>query len=135
MSNQIEQKWITLSKKLAGNAKTNQKANATILKKDGTTGRKKALSVLITWEDVYSILEKQNFKCKYTNIPLEPGFGKFGHELYEAYHPLAPSLDRINNDEGYHIDNISITLRFINLGLGGYKGNNLNILKTLGLVK
>ena len=93
------------------------------------------LSVLITWEDVYSILEKQNFKCKYTNIPLEPGFGKFGHELYEAYHPLAPSLDRINNDEGYHIDNISITLRFINLGLGGYKGNNLNILKTLGLVK
>ncbi len=135
MSKQIEQKWITLSKKLAGNAKTNQKANATILKKDGTTGRKKALSVLITWEDVYSILEKQNFKCKYTNIPLEPGFGKFGHELYEAYHPLAPSLDRINNDEGYHIDNISITLRFINLGLGGYKGNNLNILKTLGLVK
>ena len=135
MSKQIEQKWITLSKKLAGNAKTNQKANATILKKDGTTGGKKALSVLITWEDVYSILEKQNFKCKYTNIPLEPGFGKFGHELYEAYHPLAPSLDRINNDEGYHIDNISITLRFINLGLGGYKGNNLNILKTLGLVK
>ena len=135
MSKQIEQKWITLSKKLAGNAKTNQKANATILKKDRTTGRKKALSVLITWEDVYSILEKQNFKCKYTNIPLEPGFGKFGHELYEAYHPLAPSLDRINNDEGYHIDNISITLRFINLGLGGYKGNNLNILKTLGLVK
>ena len=135
MSKQIEQKWITLSKKLAGNAKTNQKANATILKKDGTTGRKKALSVLITWEDVYSILEKQNFKCKYTNIPLEPGFGKFGHELYEAYHPLAPSLDRINNDEGYHIDNISITLRFINLGLGGYKGNNLNILKTLGFVK
>ena len=135
MSKQIEQKWITLSKKLAGNAKTNQKANATILKKDGTTGRKKALSVLITWEDVYSILEKQNFKFKYTNIPLEPGFGKFGHELYEAYNPLAPSLDRINNDEGYHIDNISINLRFINLGLGGYKGNNLNILKTLGLVK
>lgn len=131
----MNKEWVSLAKRLANDAKRNQKANSTILQMDGVTARKKHLDVEITWEDVYAILEEQDFRCKFSLLPLTPGYGKRGHKLYEPYHPLAPSLDRINNDIGYFKDNICVSVRFINLGFGGYKGLEQPILKTLGICK
>ena len=128
-----EQEWISLAKKLATGAKGNAKANKTILRLDGKTGRKKHLDVAITWEDVYPLLIDQKFKCALSGMDLVPGYGKSGHPLYASRHPLAPSLDRINDDIGYRKDNVRIILRLLNLGLSAYKGDEGVVLKALGL--
>ena len=121
-----KEKFIRLAKKLRQSCNHNKTNNRRTSEKQ--------LEIDVTWEEIYVVLEEQDFKCAFTGIPLEPGYGQSGHLIYEAYHPLAPSLDRIDNDIGYHMDNVRIILRFINLGLGGYKGDELSVLKTLGLV-
>jgi hypothetical protein len=75
-------------------------------------GRKKALDVNITWEDLKEQYIKQNGKCHWLNIPLN-----LNHTLI-SWHPLACSCDRLDNKIGYLKDNIVITCRFANLGRG-----------------
>ena len=123
MTKEQEQEFITLAKKLVQGTKVQRTRGTKVV----------VLEVDIIWEDLYLILTDQKFKCALSGVDLIPGYGKIRHPLYEAYHPLAPSLDRINDDIGYRKDNVRIILRLLNLGLSAYKGDEGAVLKTLGL--
>ena len=73
-------------------------------------GRKKALEVDITWQDLQEQYHKQNGKCHWFNLDLNL------EDLFTPWHPLACSCDRIDNDVGYVKGNIVMTCRFANLG-------------------
>ena len=127
----VEQKWITLSKNLATKSKATIKANETLRNPDGTHRKKGAQTHSITYEDILQVLENQNFKCAYTNLPLVPEYGKAGTDLYEPYHPLAHSLDGLDNSIGYELGNLQVCIRLFNLGFSAYKGNKEQILEKL----
>ena len=127
----VEQKWISLSKNLATKSKNIIKANETLRNPDGTHRKKGAQTHNITYEDILEVLENQEFKCAYTNLPLVPEYGKAGTQLYEPYHPLAPSLDRLDNSIGYELGNLQVCIRLFNLGFGAYKGEKDWILEEL----
>lgn len=58
----------------------------------------------ITEEDIREILEKQQYKCKYSGVNLCYGKGKI----------FQPSIDRIDNSKGYTPDNICVVSWAIN---------------------
>lgn len=68
--------------------------------------------ISIGWEDLRNQFHKQNGRCFWFGIELAP------NDIFKSYYPLAMSVDRIDNKEGYHIDNIVITCRLANLGRG-----------------
>ena len=74
--------------------------------------------VTITIEDLKTIYKKQNGKCFWLNIPMSL------EDLYVSHSPFAPSVDRIDNERGYHSDNIVLTTRFANKGRGAYMGED-----------
>lgn len=59
------------------------------------------IEVTITIEDIYSQYIKQLKKCAFTGVPLEFG--------------LDASVDRINSREGYHVWNIQIVHKTLNM--------------------
>jgi len=59
------------------------------------------IDVTITIEDVYTQYIKQHKKCAFTGVPLEFG--------------LDASVDRINSREGYHVWNIQIVHKTLNM--------------------
>ena len=71
----------------------------------------------VTIEDLRYIFEKQGRKCYWLGIPLDP------NNNYIANHPLAISVDRLDNSRGYHRNNIVICSRFANLGRGPFDPN------------
>ena len=82
-----------------------------------------------TTEEIYSKLgngsEKdikidENYLIKLFNEQLERcywlGTKINVSDVFIPHHPLAPSVDRLNNDEGYVPENVVITTRFANRG-------------------
>jgi hypothetical protein len=63
--------------------------------------KKRNLDVTITIEDIYTQYIKQHKKCAFTGVPLEFG--------------LDASVDRINSSEGYHVWNIQIVHKTLNM--------------------
>jgi len=63
--------------------------------------KKRNIEVTITIEDIYSQYIKQLKKCAFTGVPLEFG--------------LDASVDRINSREGYHVWNIQIVHKTLNM--------------------
>jgi hypothetical protein len=57
------------------------------------------IPVGVTEEDLRRIYEKQNARCFWFNVPLDLNL------LYEKWHPLAPSADRLDESKGYYKDN------------------------------
>ena len=67
--------------------------------KNGAKNRN--LEVTITIEDIYTQYIKQHKQCAFTGVPLEFG--------------LDASVDRINSQEGYHVWNIQIVHKTLNM--------------------
>ena len=59
----------------------------------------------LTYEQVIDIYNKQERKCFYSGLPF----------VVEKNHPMSISIDRIDNNKGYTIDNIALCARAINL--------------------
>jgi hypothetical protein len=67
--------------------------------------------IKITKKDLKDQMLKQNNKCFYTGVPLKSCY----NSKHLSRHPLAISVDRIDNNKGYILGNFVFTLRGINL--------------------
>jgi hypothetical protein len=74
---------------------------------------RKVIQLAVTVDDIVNIYENQNGRCAISNIKMKHEFGKLE----------SISIDRINSNEGYNIDNIQLICQFINLGKHN-KSNN-----------
>ena len=70
--------------------------------------------VSITIDDLKSLWEKQNGLCYWLGMKMSL------EDLFISHSPFAPSVDRLDNNRGYHTDNIVLTSRFANKGRGAY---------------
>ena len=75
-------------------------------------GRTEAREVSLTPQIIEDIFNEQDGKCALSGADLDLD------ALYIPNSPLAPSIDRISNNYGYHRDNVHIVLRFVNMGRG-----------------
>ena len=64
----------------------------------------------VTAEDIEQEFIKQGGKSKWLGLPIDP------NDVFRVHYPLAPSLDRLDNDKDYTPDNICISTRFENWG-------------------
>lgn len=65
----------------------------------------------LTADDIEFLYQRQGGVSVHLKIPLVMDY------LYVAWHPLAPSLDRIDNNLGYTLDNLMLNTRFENYGM------------------
>ena len=63
---------------------------------------------LLTVKDINEMYEKQNGLCYWFNVPLIPS--------NNSKHPQQPSLDRLDRNKGYTIDNVVLTCYSANIG-------------------
>jgi hypothetical protein len=105
-----DQFWKTALRKIKGGARK------TIFYPNGSyhRGRKETISVSITFEDLKNQFEIQKGLCFWFNKPMDHIYNK------TPYHPLAISVDRLDNDKGYDKDNIVLCYRFANIGRGRF---------------
>jgi hypothetical protein len=73
--------------------------------------------ITLTVDDLLKKFIQQDGKCYWSKIPLDDKYN------YISKHPLAISVDRLDNTIGYCYDNVALTLRVFNLGKGSYKGD------------
>jgi len=76
--------------------------------------------LLVTAKDLETIWIQQKGLCFWFEIPLDLGLLFKNHSDWYSRHPLAPSVDRKNDDGDYTTDNIVICCRFANWGRSIY---------------
>lgn len=75
-------------------------------------GIKRTIPLDVTIDEVYLLTQynKQNGQCYWTQFPVDP------YGVYEKNNPLSPSLERLDETQGYIPGNVVIALRLFNLG-------------------
>lgn len=81
----------------------------TRLKKDA---KRRGIEFCITIDDMQRKLEEQNFKCALTGITIKPPKSSQGNGSNKL--PRTASLDRIDSQKGYSVDNIQWVHKNIN---------------------
>ena len=76
--------------------------------------------IYITEQDLMEVWKEQNELCYWFNIPLDFNLLFSDYVNYYPKHPLAPSVDKKNDDGDYVKDNIVICCRFANFGRNIY---------------
>jgi hypothetical protein len=76
----------------------------------GTQQVRNGHRVILTPDDIERQFNLQEGRCYWLGIKLDP------METFKSWAPLAPGVDRLNNEWGYFPSNIVITCRFANLG-------------------
>lgn len=84
----------------------------------GKVGRYKNIKLLINWDDFYNFVSKNK---QYNKIYKE-------WKDHEFWFPLSPSVDRIDNNGNYSLDNIQI-LSLKQNATKGNRNNNVNGIK------
>ncbi len=79
------------------------------LKNARSRDKKKQRETTVTEAGIERTLLKQNFKCAVTRIPFSPQMTS------NRINPYSPSLDRIDNSEGYTENNVRLVCAAINL--------------------
>jgi len=64
----------------------------------------------VTPEDIEEVFLRQNGRSKWLGIKIDI------YDVFRTHYPLAPSLDRLDNNKDYTPDNICISTRFENWG-------------------
>ena len=85
----------------------------------------------LTEQDLKDVWSRQNMKCYWFNIPLDFNLLFSDYSLYKPKHPLAPSVDKIDDSGDYTIDNIVICCRFANFGRNVYPFEDMKVLVNL----
>jgi hypothetical protein len=86
--------------------------------------RKNNLDINIDLNFLLSLYEKQNGKCKLTN--LEFTFEPKGVET--NYNPFNPSIDKIDHSKGYTKDNVRLVCTIVNLALNTFGEENFALM-------
>ena len=74
--------------------------------------RSRVKRVTITKEDLKEQFSKQDGRCYWFGIPIDI------NDVYTSNNPLAPSVDRLDNDKDYHKNNIVLCTILANMGRG-----------------
>jgi hypothetical protein len=74
--------------------------------------RSRVKEVTITKEDLKEQFSKQGGCCYWFGIPINID------DVYTTNNPLAPSVDRLDNDKDYHKSNIVVCTILANMGRG-----------------
>ena len=79
--------------------------------KDNLIRGRRTIDCSITLEDLYKVLEKQNFKCAYTGIDL--------NVINTSKGESNASVDRIDSSRGYEPSNIQWVYKPVNIMKNG----------------
>ena len=86
-------------------------------KKGGAVHRNQSTKlhdVTITKEDLVFLWEEQNGMCYWLDVPMSLD------DLFISHSPFAVSVERLDSERGYHMDNVVLSTRFANKGRGAY---------------
>ncbi len=81
--------------------------------------------ITLTPEDLIRKYEEQNGLCYWSELQLKPEFN------YIKRHPLAISVERVDNSKGYTYENIKLVIRMFNLGRCSYQGDFHEVVENL----
>ncbi len=113
---------IKTAKKLMSNIKFGQTRNAA--RKDLGQGLR-VQEIEVTADDIVNKFHEQGGLCYWSGIKMNEDFN------YIKRHPLAISVDRLDNKLGYVYDNLALTLRVFNLGKGSFIGDFSLVIKQI----
>ena len=88
----------------------------------------KPSKLLITAEELEEVWKEQGEVCYWFKIPLDFDLLYKDHPDWCKKHPLAPSVDKIDDEGDYEKGNVVISCRFANFGRNVYPFEKMKIL-------